>query len=352
MPGHRGVVAAASYEARKFGIHSAMPINEAFRRCPRAVFLRPRMEVYCNESQRVMSILSSFSPRVEQVSVDEAFLDATGAEKLFGDGLTIAKAICKTIKDRLHLTASVGVAPNKFLAKLGSDMNKPDGTTQVPFDPAAVVSWLAPLPVGKLWGVGKKTEEVLNRLGILTIGDLQGRTLESLVGTFGKSGRNLYDLCRGIDDRPVENQEDSRSISREHTFEENTSDREELKKTLLALSQDVARQARRSLVAGRTIVLIFRGADFSKHTRRCTLAEPTVLANDIFSNAVGLLEALPPRFKFRLIGVGLTHFGEDIQLDLFHHHEGQRPWEKSEQAVDALTDRFGEGIVVRGTELK
>jgi DNA polymerase-4 len=351
QPGHRGVVAAASYESRKFGIHSAMPINEAFRRCPHAVFLPPRMETYGEESRRVMHILGGFSPVLEQVSVDEAFLDATGTEKLFGDKLTIADSIRRAISENLHLTASIGIAPNKFLAKLGSDMNKPDGVTVVPIDPMNIIAWLAQHPVRKIWGVGKKTEETLVRMGIVTIGDLQKRSRESLVGAFGQSGLDLYELCRGIDDRPVANREDARSISREHTFETDTSDRVLWKKTLLALSQDVARSARQSGIAGKTVVFIFRGPDFTKHTRRSTLSAATALANEIYSAGVNLSDTLPPNAKLRLIGVGLTGFDQDVQLDLFGQQQPRVSWEKSERAIDRLTDRFGDGVIVRGTDL-
>lgn len=352
QPGHRGVVAAASYEARKFGIHSAMPINEAFRRCPSAVFLPPRMEVYGEESRKVMDILHGFSPVVEQVSVDEAFLDATGTGKLFGTGAATAQAIHRTIREQLHLTASIGVAPNKFLAKFASDLNKPGGLTLVPFDPQEIVSWLAPHPVGKIWGVGKKTEAVLRSMRINIIGDLQKKSRDSLVQAFGESGADLYDLCRGIDNRPVGNDEDARSISREHTFEKDTSDREQWKKMLLVLSQDVARSARKSGVDARTVVFIYRGTDFTKHTRRTTLASPTFLANVIYSHAVGLCDSLPRNFKLRLIGVGITGFNQNVQLDLFDNVPLHDSWEKSERAVDKLADRFGDGVVVRGTELR
>src|SRR5271157_4882025 len=350
-PGHRGVVAAASYEAREFGIHSAMPINEAFKRCPSAVFLPPRMEAYGEESRRVMDILNGFSPMVEQVSVDEAFLDATGTGKLFGDGKSVATAIRRAIKVRLSLTASIGVAPNKFLAKFASDLHKPDGLTLVPFEPQEIGLWLAPHPVGKIWGVGKKTEAVLRSMRIATIGDLQQKPKEFLRQAFGESGLDLYDLCRGVDNRPVGNDEDARSISREHTFEKDTSDREQWKKTLLALSQDVARSARKARVDGRTVVFIYRGTDFTKHTRRTTLAAPTSLANVIFSQATALCDSLPRNFKLRLIGVGITGFNENVQLNLFSGDSKHDSWEKSERAVDKLADRFGDRVVVRGTDL-
>lgn len=350
-PGRRGVVSAASYEARKFGIHSAMPINEAYRRCPSAVYLPPRMNAYAAESRLVMDILAGFSPVVEQVSVDEAFLDATGTGRLFGGGADVAAAIRRAIRERLRLTASIGVASNKFLAKFASDLNKPDGLTVVPSRPEEIVSWLAPHPVGKIWGVGKKTEAILRRIGIITIGDMRKKSPAFLIDTFGEAGRDLYDLCRGVDDRPVENGGDARSISREHTFEKDTLDRTRWKRTLLSLSQDVARSARKSGVEGRTVVFIFRGTDFTKHTRRATLAAPTSLANVIFSRAVALSDSLPERFKLRLIGVGVTGLSRDIQLDLFGGDPAGEPWDKSERAIDRLAERFGEGVVVRGTDL-
>ena len=351
QPGHRGVVSAASYEARTFGIHSAMPINEAFRRCPQAIFLPPRMEAYAEESRRVMDILSGYSPVLEQVSVDEAFLDASGTAKLYGDTLTMARSISRAIREKLHLSASIGVAPNKFLAKFCSDMNKPNGITKTPIDPREIVLWLAPHAVRKIWGVGKKTEAVLARMGIVTIGDLQKRSRDTLMRTFGQSGLDLYDLCRGIDDRPVANREEAHSISREHTFEFDTADRELWKKKLLELSQDVARSARLSETEGKTVVLIYRGSDFTKHTRRRTLPFPTYLANDIFSTAVLLLDGLAPGVKLRLIGVGLAGFDKAVQLDMFRQ-QSRVSWEKSERAIDTLASRFGDGVVVRGTELK
>ncbi|MDD5675751.1 MAG: DNA polymerase IV, partial [Chitinivibrionales bacterium] len=317
-PGHRGVVAAASYEARKFGVHSALPISQAFARCPQAVFLPPRMEVYSRESDRVMAIAASFTPCVEQVSVDEAFLDITGTQKLFGDAHEVAAKISRRIREELHLTASIGIAPNKFLAKVASDMHKPDGITAVPFDAGEIIAWLAPHPVGKIWGVGKKTEAALKRFCLNTIGDLQRLDREFLVQRFGAGGASLYELCRGIDDRPVENRSERLSISREHTFERDTADRDLLKKILLTLAQDVARRARKSGMQGKTIVLIYRGSDFTKHTRRATRADATALANDIYAAALKLLEALSEKMKIRLIGVGLSSFSAECgQLDLF-----------------------------------
>jgi nucleotidyltransferase/DNA polymerase involved in DNA repair len=351
-PGHRGVVAAASYEARKFGVHSAMPISEAYKKCPAGVFLLPRMDIYINESRQIMDILSSFSPLVEQVSVDEAFLDITGTEKLFGVPYKTAQKISRTIKEQRKLTASIGIAPNKFLAKVASDMNKPDGITQVPFTQDEITQWLGPKPVGKIWGVGKKTEEILHGMHINTIGELQKLNKEFLINRLGVYGETLHDLAFGMDTRPVEDREDSKSISREHTFEINTCDRDLIHKVLLVLSQDVARQARKALIKGKTIVLIYRGTNFTKHTRRITLSEPTNTANDIYSTVLKLIVNLPEKMEFRLIGAGISGFEETVQLDLFTTDTPTKSWAKSEKAIDNLEQKYGKNVVVRARELK
>lgn len=351
QPGHRGVVAAASYEARKFGVHSAMPISEAFKKCPEGVFLRPRMESYITESRQIMDVLSSFSPTIEQVSVDEAFLDITGMEKLFGAPYETALKISLTIREQRKLTASIGVAPNKFLAKVASDMNKPNGITLVPFTRDEIAQWLGPKPVGKIWGVGKKTEELLHGMHVNTIGELQQLKKEFLLDKFGVYGETLHELAFGIDARPVEGNTESKSISREHTFEKNTCDRDLIHTILLGLSQDVARQARKAHIKGKTIVLIYRGKNFTKHTRRTTLSSATNIANDIYSTAITLTKGLPEKMEFRLIGVGISGFEEPAQLDLFATDAPEKSWEKSEKALDDLAQKYGKDVVVRGREL-
>jgi DNA polymerase-4 len=257
------VVCAASYEARKFGVHSAMPVSEAVRRCPSGIFVTPRMGVYENESRAVMHILESFSPLIEQVSVDEAFLDMTGSEKLLGSRRTIASAMAGRIKNELDLSASIGIAPNKYLAKISSDINKPAGITEAPFDQQAIETWLAPMPAGRVWGIGKKTGAVLESHGIRTIGDLQVLTKNDLAIRLGRHGENLFTLCQGIDDRPVSEESSVSSISREHTFNRDCADRDEWLRVLFILSQDVARQARQAGVKGATVVLTWRRPDFS-----------------------------------------------------------------------------------------
>ena len=315
-PGTRGVVSAASYEARKFGVRSAMPISEAVRRCPEGVFVRPRMDAYSKESGEVMRILESFSPTIEQVSVDEAFLDMTGTEKLFGPPVKAARAMAERINKERGLTASIGIAPNKFLAKIASDMEKPRGIVVAPFDAQAIEAWLAPMPVGRIWGVGKKTEAVLRPMGIVIIEDLQKLSVEYLVSRFGKQGRDLFALCRGIDDREVSSGEEMKSISREHTFNVDSRDREAWKRKIFELSQDVARQARAAEVKGGTVVLIYRKSDFSKHTKRKPLATSTNAAKFIYEAGLALLDGIEER-ALRLIGVGITGLDNDEQTDLF-----------------------------------
>jgi len=351
LPGTRGVVSAASYEARRFGIRSAMPIHEAYARCPHGVFVRPNMAVYARESDALMHILADFSPAVEQISVDEAFLDITGTERLWGDPLRTAQAISAAIREQRNLTASIGIAPNKFLAKVASDFDKPDGITQVPFESDAIMEWLAPLPVRTIWGVGRTTEQALARLGISTVGELQGLSRELLFERFGKMGGALYGLCRGIDAREVVfDAEEAKSISREHTFGEDTPDREAWEQMLLALSQDVARRARRAGVKGRTVVLIYRLSDFNKHTRRRSFREPVDTAKRIYDEALVLLPHIPSGARVRLIGVGLTAFGEPVQTDLFAGEVTDR-WSVSERAIDKLEVRFGRGAVKRGRQV-
>jgi DNA polymerase IV len=351
LPGSRGVVSAASYEARRFGVHSAMPIREAQGRCPSGVFVRPRMAVYSHESERVMEILREFSPELEQVSVDEAFLDITGSERLLGPARQVAENIRRAIHERLDLTASIGIGPNKFLAKIASDLNKPNGITEVPLGQNAIEQWLAPMPVGKLWGVGRKTDDILRRMGIRTVADLQKLDRAYLSRRFGAWGDALHELCRGIDTRDVVAEPDAaKSISREQTFQRDTTDRELLERTLLSQAQDVAQRARQAGMKGRTVVLVFRFSDFQKHSRRRTLSEATWLGKQIYEEACGLLSELPPGRAIRLIGVGLTGFGDAAQTNLFGQAEDSR-WETSEKTVDALSERFGRKAVMRGREI-
>jgi len=349
-PGNRGVVSTASYEARKFGIHSAMPINEAFSRCPHGIFITPRMEVYERVSWQIMKIFEQFSPQIEKVSVDEAFIDMSGTEKLFGEPLNAAKLISQQIKKQQGLTASIGIASSKFVAKIASDINKPDGITCAPFDGEQLEKWLAPLPLRRMWGVGSRSEEIFNRCSVNTIGDMQKLSMNYLCERFGKQGVAFYYLCRGIDNRPVMQENSVKSISREHTFNVDCFDRQEWRKTLHRLSQDVARQARIMGVKASTVFLTYRRPDFSCHTRRKSLSEPTNLAKTIYDTVIAILEELDERC-FRLIGVGVTGLDQQIQLNLFAAPDYSDPLETCERAVDKINARFGSEVIKKGLEV-
>jgi DNA polymerase IV len=349
-PGMRGVVSAASYEARVFGVRSAMPISEAVRRCPNGIFVQPHMDTYGRESREVMAILERFSPLLEQISVDEAFLDMSGTEKLFGTPFQTASRIAACISKKLRLTASIGIAPNKFLAKIASDLDKPRGITLSPFEGKDIEAWLAPMPVGRIWGIGKKTDQVLAGKGIITVGDLQQCTPSFLNRLFGNQGEHLHALCRGRDDRPVAEGGDAKSVSREHTFNVDSGDRDAWKQVLFSLSQDVARRSRREGLKGHTVVLVYRCTDFSRHSKRMPLAYPTNVAKFIYESALVLLDQVRER-ALRLIGVGLTGFDEALQTDLFAGDKAITAIEKTEAVVDALAEKFGDSIIGKGREM-
>jgi DNA polymerase IV len=353
LPGERGVVSAASYEARVFGVRSAMPVARAYELCPGGVFVRPRMSVYSHISQSIMDILLGFSPVMEQVSIDEAYLDITGTEKLWGTAFEVAEKIRSAVRIETGCTVSIGIAPNKFLAKTASDLNKPDGVTVAPFDETGICAWLFPMPCGRLFGVGKVTEQLFFRMGIKTIGDVQALPVESLEKKFGAHGRTLYRLSRGMDSSPVTHQEGTKSISREHTFQSDTADKDRLKSTMLSLSRDVARRARREGCAGATVVLIYRGKDFTKHTKRMTLPHPTDVSRTIYETAVVLLTQAPVFGKpLRLLGVGLTGFSDASQTNLFDDAPASNALKASEKAVDVITTRFGKGAIFFGGEAR
>lgn len=352
-PGGRGVVSAASYEARKFGVHSALPISIAFQRCPQGIFITPSMNKYISVSHKLMEVLHSFTPSIEPLSVDEAFMDMTGTEKLFGSPREAAELLRQKIKDELDLTGSCGIAPNKFLAKLASDVNKPDGLTEVPFDKDEIVKWLAPMNVSRIWGVGKKTEKDLSRAGIFTIGELQQLSLSQLKSLFtDRGGQSLYNLSRGIDFREVHPPEQVKSVSREHTFKADSNDKNQWLSTILYLSREVAQRARKKGLKGRTVTLTYRTSDFKRFSRQTTLQSPTNLAKTIYETGAALLQKEFMNLKYlRLIGIGITGFDEQIQQTLFMEEEQSKNWKASEKAMDNLSEKFGKGTVFRGGEL-
>ena len=249
----RGVVAACSYAAREYGIHSAMPISIAYNKCPSGIFVRPNMEMYAGESYKIFKIFENFTPDIEPISVDEAFLDITGSHQHFGGPIKTCKAIKMKIKKDLNLTASVGLAPNKTTAKIASDIKKPDGLVVV--TPENLLKFLHPLPINKLWGIGSKTKKILNDINIVTIGDISEKSLEEINNLLGKHGTHLWELSRGIDERKVETFYEAKSISNEYTFDKDTGNIDQIENALMRLSQKVSRRLRQENFLARTITL-------------------------------------------------------------------------------------------------
>ncbi|HEY7654967.1 MAG TPA: DNA polymerase IV [Methylomirabilota bacterium] len=337
-PKGRGVVSAASYEARRFGVHSAMPIGRAARLCPDAAFLPVDMDKYAGVSREVMAILADFTPLLEPLSIDEAFLDVTGTERLHGDGAAVARTIKSRITTTLRLTASVGVAANKFVAKVASDLRKPDGLVVVA--PGTEADFLAPLPVSRLWGVGRVTGAGLDAMGVSTIGQLAAMPVAYLAARFGESGRALHDLSLGRDDRAVEPFAPPKSMGAEATFGRDHRDAERLAATLREQAERVARELREEGYAGRCVTLKLRFADFSTLTRRHT-DDPTQDGLLIYRRARALLERIPLRQPVRLIGLSVSGLGPAAagQLSLLEPDTLRR--ERLARAMDRVTARFG-----------
>ena len=342
--GARGVVMSASYEARRFGIASAMPAARARRLAPQVVFVSPDFAAYRAYSARLREVLLSFTPHVEPISLDEAFLDVGGATSLFGEPPELAARIREKVLEELELVCSIGVAPNKFLAKMASNAAKPDGVTVV--TAAEVLEFLHPLPVGALWGVGERTGELLGRLGVRTIGELAEvpqRVLERTVGEV--AGRHLLDLAMGRDERRVVPYEAPKSVSHEETFDRDLDASEDLLRELLRLSFKVASRLRADGYRARTVTLKARLASFATITRSRTLADPTDSGHELYRISAELLGAVPGgRKRFRLLGVGtsgLVSAGSD-QLALVRSGR----WEEAERALDRIEKRFGSGATM------
>ena len=348
-PQERGVVAACSYGARHFGVHSAMPSRTAYRLCPQGIFLRPDMEKYKSVSRQVMTVLQSFTPLVQPISIDEAFLDVSGTAKRLAEAKTVAQRIKAEIRKQTGLTASVGVAPNKFLAKLASDLNKPDGLTIITEEEKLQV--LAPLPVSKVLDVGKVTERRLQELGIRTIGDLQKFPLDELRRRLGNVAGLLHALALGEDDREVVTDEGTKSISSENTFDRDTSNLDQIKRCLLEQAEDVGASLRREQLAARTVQLKLRYADFTTLTRRKTLLKPTQDGMMLYQVAERLLSAERIQGKrIRLIGVGGTNLVRpEMQGDLFDRKDEKRA--RLAKAVDGLREKLGPGAIKRGSSI-
>jgi DNA polymerase-4 len=344
----RGVVSAASYEARVFGVHSAMPIRTAKRLCPDCLFVPVRGSAYQAASREVMAILRRFTPLVEPISIDEAFLDVTASQRLFGDGESIARRIKATIQDELSLTASVGVAATKLVAKIASDLRKPDGLVVV--EPGTEARFLAPLPTSRLWGVGPSTATALRDFSVVTIGDLAALDRAALVRRFGKHGASLVDRAHGVDPDPVDDPDAAKSVSHEHTFDEDTSDPEVLERTLLAMAEGVSGRLRHAGLKARTITVKIRDTGFNTITRQRGLGEPTDLTEPIWRTALELARPEMRGKRIRLLGVGTSGFGEREQLGLFELGDDRR--RRVVEAADEVRERFGTRAITRARLLR
>jgi DNA polymerase IV len=347
----RGVVLAASYEVRRFGVRSAMPMVEALRLCPKAIVLSPRMDHYADLSQDFFAVLHRFSPLVEGLSLDEAFLDVSGEERLFGDAPTIARKIKDAVRAELRLIASVGVAPIKFAAKIASDVGKPDGLVVV----EDVQAFLHPLPVWRLWGVGKKTEEVLSRLGLKTIGDVARAGEAQLKPSVGAhAARHLLQLAQGIDERDVIADRAPVSIGHEDTFDRDYYDRPSLATRLLDQADRVCARVRAHRLRARTITVKVKYADHKRVSRRVTLPRPTADGRLVGQSAGELLAEVPDieRRGVRLTGVSLSAFeaaGAPEQLEL-----GEKPAQRGEALgamLDKIHEKFGDDAIQRADHL-
>lgn len=354
-PEGRGVVAAANYVVRKFGVHSAMSTAKALTLCPNAIVLRPRMEHYAEISNQIREIFYRYTPVVEPLSLDEAFLDATGCQQLFGSVKAIGQAIKTDIRNELNLVASVGVAPNKFLAKLASDMDKPNGFTVIDAD--AVPTILAPLSISRIWGVGTVTRQRFERLGIQTIGQLRALSLQQLQNEFGQNGQHFWQLARGIDNRTVIADREAKSISHETTFAEDVYDMDILRAWLMELTEQVARRLRSHQRQGRTVHLKIRYSNFDTCTRTRSIAPATNATNPLWAAALQLLTTeLPNRpLSVRLLGMGVSNLQKQraVQKELFPEEREDREKEnRLDQVADTIRSRFGTASLRRASTVQ
>lgn len=352
-PNMRGVVAAASYEARTYGVHSAMPSREAGRLCPLGVFVEPHMERYEEVSRQVFAIFERFTPFVEPLSLDEAFLDVSTVTRIFGDGPEIARKIRAAIKTETGLTASAGVAPNMFLAKIASDMNKPDGLTIVPTDPAAIKAFLAPLPVGRLWGVGKVMRARLVKAGIRTISDLRSMSGASLARVIGKGSADFFkSLAEGLDDRELETSRQEKSVSREYTFDTDEKSRPAVERILVGLVEDVGGQLRALGRYTTGVQIKLRWEGFETITRQRKLAAPVEDDFSLLTAARELFDKEKLIKPVRLIGFGIYGLTDQAgqQLSLFEEvRTSEKKKARVSHTVDAIRRKFGSGSIHRAS---
>ena len=352
-----GIILAANYDARKYNVKTTMLLHEAKRLCPKLITVVPDHELYEKNSKAVMDILSRYTPVVQQNSIDEAWMDLTGCERLFGSPLDIAENIMETISKELDLWCSIGISENKFLAKMGSELKKPRGITKLYVKDIEKKLW--PLPVREMYGVGKQTEQRLKDYAIYKIGDIANSNPEFLKSNFGKYGEELYKLSRGIDNSPVVPNPiyDSKSISRSTTLPFDTNDIEYIKYILMSLAEEVGYEARKCGYRGKTIAIFIKYEDFSSITRQKTVI-PTYLTKDIYKTALKLLKANKSKNKpIRLLGLGLSNFEteETKQLSIFDIFEdigSTHKEEKIEKTIDIIRERFGDKKIIRASMLK
>ena len=344
----RGVVSAASYEAREYGVHSAMPLRTAARLCPHGHFVPVRMHLYQEVSREIFTLFEHFSPLVEPLSVDEAFLDLAGCERIFGSALEAARQLRARIRSELRLTASVGVAKNKFLAKIASDLDKPDGIVVVPT--AGIEEFLAPLAIERMWGVGPKAAERLHGIGVRTFADLRAAGAGRLRDLFGAHADKLLDLAAGRDARAVTPTTAPKSVGHETTFPVDVEDRHELHGTLVALTDAVAQRLRRHGLKARTVTLKVRDHNFRTITRRRTLVAPTCVTGTLLHEVLDLWERGGQRSgPIRLLGVSTSGFSAQ---EMLFDPAGQPGGRKLDDAVDTVRDRYGKNALRRGSTLK
>jgi DNA polymerase-4 len=339
-PLNRGVISSASYEARKYGLHSGMPLIRAKRLCPDGIFVPVNMEKYLRESMLIRKIFFQFTPLVESIGCDEAFMDITGCQKLFGNELEIAKKIKGRIYEQTNLTSSAGIGPNKFLAKLASSIGKPNGLTVLE-NTREVIEKVKLLPVSYIWGVGRATDEELRSMGIRTIGDLANAPLAIIENKFGEPGRIIHEMASGIDNRKVVINQEPKSIGREVTYRRDVDDFEILRSTLLFLSQKISRNLRLQKYKGKVVTLKVRFSDFKTVARRVTLKKYTSGMFDIQKSSVLLLKNFDlNRKKIRLIGVSVSNLKPAFMLENLLPDDRSAD-ENLSEAIDRISDRFG-----------
>ena len=346
----RGVLSTCNYEARKYGLHSAMPVSRAYFSCPHAIFVQPRMSRYKFFTKKIFSILNDFTPIVEPISIDEAFMDITGCTALFGPPVEIAQKIKKRIQDEVKLTASIGIAPIKFVAKIASDLEKPNGLVIVKQE--NLLEFLWPLPISKMWGVGKKTEDNLKKYGIKTIGDLANIPQKKIIKLLGKTGLHFWNLANGKDSRDVQRDDSVKSVSLEHTFNEDVENSSIIKQTIFSISDNVSRILRKKNLKGKTITLKIRLEDFSTFTRSQSQKEfidSSKIINQITSKIFDNFKR--DGKKVRLIGIAVSNLNSSSgeQLGLFEKTDKKN--KKIDEVIDLIQEKFGPGLIKKASIL-